>query len=227
MHTGVSASRRRIDRRRPIRLLAAPMLACILVLTTVACDSARPSPPGSTLATAVVGGPDASVDAEPGSPAVAGSPGPSIAAGSSGSVASASPPARPSPSPSPSPSVSPSATPVSGPSAPPTTAYDPAKFGFAAKGLRGEVMAFVTTSQVDDALARLDFAAVSTIAFFSLEASSTGAIRRDGRWRTWTSAQVDRLIERAHATGTKVVISLARFSWSPGQTTTSATLLAS
>ena len=35
----------------------------------------------------------------------------------------------------------------------PATAYDPAKFGFAAKGLRGEVMAFVTTSQVDDALA--------------------------------------------------------------------------
>ncbi len=88
-------------------------------------------------------------------------------------------------------------------------------------------MAFVTTSQVDDALARLDFAAVSTISFFSLEAGSTGGIRKDGRWTIWSSAQVDRLIERAHATGTKVVISLARFSWSPGQTKTSATLLAS
>ena len=88
-------------------------------------------------------------------------------------------------------------------------------------------MAFVTTSQVDDALERLDFAAVSTIAFFSLEAGSSGEIRKDGRWKTWTSARVDRLIERAHATGTKVVISLARFSWSPAQTKTSATLLAS
>src|SRR5262245_57476976 len=56
----------------------------------------------------------------------------------------------------------------------PITRYDPAKFGFAAKGLRGEVMAFVTTSQVDDALAHLDFSAVSTIVFFSLEASSGG-----------------------------------------------------
>jgi spore germination protein YaaH len=105
--------------------------------------------------------------------------------------------------------------------------HDPAKFGFAAKGLRGEVMAFVTTSQVDDALARLDFTSVSTIAFFSLEASSNGAIRKDGRWRIWNSAPVDELITRAHATGTKVVISLARFSWSAGQTTTSTTLLSS
>lgn len=88
-------------------------------------------------------------------------------------------------------------------------------------------MAFVTTSQVDDALARLDFESVSTIAFFSLEASSAGGLRRDGRWKIWNSAPVDRLIARAHETGTKVVISLARFSWSPAQTKTSATLLAS
>jgi spore germination protein YaaH len=68
---------------------------------------------------------------------------------------------------------------------------------------------------------------VSTIAFFSLEAGSTGAIRRDGRWKTWTSRPVDELIARAHASGTKVVISLARFSWSAGQTVTSRKLLAS
>ncbi len=86
-------------------------------------------------------------------------------------------------------------------------------------------MAFVTTSQVDDALARLDLSTVSTIAFFSLEASDTGAIRHDGRWTIWTSAATDELLARAHAAGTKVVISLARFSWSPGQTRTSAALL--
>lgn len=160
----------------------------------------------------------------PGAPSVA----PSPAAPSS--VASAAPPPGPSPSPtsvaSAAPPVGPSPS-VPGSSPDPAVAYDPAKFGFAAKGLRGEVMAFVTTSQVDDALARLDFAAVSTIAFFSLEAASSGAIRRDGRWRVWDSAPMTRLIERAHATGTKVVISLARFSWSPAQTKTSATLLAS
>ena len=105
--------------------------------------------------------------------------------------------------------------------------YDPAKFGFAAKGLRGEVMAFVTTSQVDDALARLDFDSTSTIAFFSLVAGSTGSIVHDTRWRTWTGHAVDALIERAHASGTKVVISLARFSWSPSQTAVSTALLRS
>lgn len=110
---------------------------------------------------------------------------------------------------------------------PPGSDYDPAKFGFAAKGLRGEVMAFVTTSQVDDALARLDFGSTSTIAFFSLVAGRDGTITRDTRWRTWNSASVDRLIERAHAAGTKIVISLARFSWSASQTKISATLLAS
>ena len=109
----------------------------------------------------------------------------------------------------------------------PNLGYDPAKFGFAAKGLRGEVMAFVTTSQVDDALARLDFEATSTIAFFSLVAGSTGSIVQDTRWRTWTGRRVDELIERAHASGTKVVISLARFSWSSSQTAVSTALLKS
>jgi hypothetical protein len=129
-----------------------------------------------------------------------------------------------------SPSVAgPSATSsaVASPSLAPAGDYDPAKFGFAAKGLRGEVMAFVTTSQVDDAIARLDFDATSTIAFFSLVAGSNGSINQDTRWRSWTGALVDQLIERAHASGTKVVISLARFSWSASQTKISTALLAS
>jgi spore germination protein YaaH len=124
-----------------------------------------------------------------------------------------------------SPSLAPPEGPTASPAVPPSA--DAARFGFAAKGLKGEVMAFVTTSQVDDALARLDFDAVSTIAFFSLEASSTGGIRQDTRWRSWTSPRVDELIARAHATGTKVVISLARFSWSAPQRETSVRLLSS
>ena len=104
---------------------------------------------------------------------------------------------------------------------------DPAKFGFAAKGLRGEVMAFVTTSQVDDALRSLDFAATSTISFFSLEATASGAIHQDTRWRSWNAPAVDELIARAHATGTKVVISLARFSWTASGRRDSRALLAS
>ena len=160
-----------------------------------------------------------------------------VACGSSGSgtvpslTSSPSPPVSPALTPAPSDHGSPLPSPTGAlaePSVPSPVAdlpYDPAKFGFAAKGLRGEVMAFVTTSQVDDALARLDFGSVSTIVFFSLEASGDGAIRKDGRWRIWTSVATGELIARAHAAGTKVVISLARFSWSPAQTATSTTLL--
>lgn len=183
-----------------MRVRVQPLLALLIGLAVVGCDASTPSP-----------------SARPAAPA------PSLSSVAPPS-ASVDPPA---PSSTATPSVAPVDLPPSGPPPDPSLAYDPAKFGFAAKGLRGEVMAFVTTSQVDDALARLDFAAVSTIAFFSLEAAGSGAIRQDGRWRIWNSAPVTRLIERAHATGTKVVISLARFSWSPAQTKTSATLLAS
>ena len=173
----------------------------IVIVLAAGCDAATPGPSASVAASTTPA-------ASPAGP----SSGPSVAPATD---ASAEPPFVP-----------PSAVPASsGP--PPAVGYDPAKFGFAAKGLRGEVMAFVTTSQVDDALARLDFSAVSTIVFFSLEAASSGAIRQDGRWRIWNTGPVDELIARAHASGTKVVISLARFSWSPAQTTTSATLLAS
>ncbi|MBA2717779.1 MAG: glycoside hydrolase family 18 protein [Chloroflexi bacterium] len=206
--------------RRRIQLLTAPILVVVLGLGSAACDSATPR--------AASPAPSSGTDSSSGV-----TPGPGAGGGTEGfhsPVTAASAPSQPSAGTSPSaqpPAASPMPT-AAAPSPPsPATAYDSAKFGFAAKGLRGEVMAFVTTSQVDDALARLDFAAVSTIAFFSLEAGSTGGIRKDGRWKIWTSAPVDRMIERAHASGTKVVISLARFSWSPAQTTTSATLLAS
>jgi len=166
------------------------MLAVVVLMA--ACDSTGESPMTSPLASAV---PSASFD--PG-----GSAGPS-----------AEPTASASPEASASPSANPSASPP--PLAPGTA--DPAKFGFRAKGLSHEVMAFVTTSQLDYGIDSLDLSVVSTIAFFSLEAASTGHLKHDVRWRRWTSAITDRLIARAHASGTKVVISLARFAWSPGQ----------
>jgi len=182
----------------------AVLCAITLALVASACDSAAPSGSAPT------------VTNEP--PATAGSTvGGGVSSGAGGGSTA-------------SPSVAaPSATSsaVASPSLAPVGDYDPAKFGFAAKGLRGEVMAFVTTSQVDDALARLDFGATSTIAFFSLVAGSNGSINQDTRWRSWTGPLVDQLIERAHASGTKVVISLARFSWSASQTKISTTLLAS
>ena len=174
-----------------------------LALLAGACDAAAPSASAPVVANAPTGPAGSMAGGE-------------SSAGGGGSTVSPSGAAPSAPS-----SAVPSASLV------PAGDYDPAKFGFAAKGLRGEVMAFVTTSQVDDALARLDFDATSTIAFFSLVAGANGSINQDTRWRSWTGALVDQLIERAHASGTKVVISLARFSWSASQTKVSTTLLAS
>jgi chitinase len=102
---------------------------------------------------------------------------------------------------------------------------DPAKFGYAAKGLRGEVFAFVTTDQVAAAVDGLDWAATSTVVFFSLQAGANGDISAGSTLRAWNSAAADRLIARAHETGTKVVFSISRFSWSPSQTQSSVSLL--
>jgi spore germination protein YaaH len=193
-------SRPRRSIRSGIAIEAILVVGLLVAVVVAACDASAPSGSGTAPSSVSPSSAAASLETVPG--------------GGLGGPSSAAP--------------VPSGPAAGGPSGGPSGAdYDPAKFGFAAKGLRGEVMAFVTTSQVDDALARLDFEATSTIAFFSLTAGRDGSITRDTRWRTWNAAPVDRLIERAHAAGTKVVISLARFSWSPSQTNVSTTLLAS
>jgi hypothetical protein len=212
------ATKKHAAHLRPRRTTAAvepgAIIAIVMGLTVIAggCDLAAPLPstaaaPAGSQAFAV---PDASDSESEG-----GAGGPARDRIGLGSP----PPASGNPATDPGPGATPAPAPAPG--------YDPAKFGFAAKGLRGEVMAFVTTSQVDDALARLDFASTSTIAFFSLVAASNGSISHDTRWRSWNAGRVDDLIARAHATGTKVVVSLVRFSWSASQTRTSTAILAS
>jgi spore germination protein YaaH len=176
-----------------------------LVLAAAACGIANESPNPSA----------ASVTANPS--ASAGPPATAEFGGSGG------PSAAPDASASPNPSATPSASQPGGSVSPGTE--DPAKFGFRAKGLSHEVMAFVTTSQLAYGLNTLDLGVVSTIAFFSLEAMSNGHLKHDTRWTRWNSAVTDRLIAKAHASGTKVVLSLARFAWSPGQTKVARELL--
>ena len=189
------------------RLRTRPRLAAALAVAILAgCG-----PSGAALPGLVPGHTSAPVAAASASPVPA----------SAAALAMTPPPSTP---PSPSPSPPPFASPSSPPSA---LAYDPARFGFAAKGMSHEVMAFVTTSQVDYALASMDWEVVSTVAFFSLEAGRGGHLRHDGRWKIWNSTRVDRMIALAHERGTKVVISLARFAWSPGQTAVARDILAS
>ena len=88
-------------------------------------------------------------------------------------------------------------------------------------------MAFVTIPELAYARDTLDFSAVSTLAFFSLEAGSDGSLAHDGRWRAWNAPIFDAVRDRAHAAGTKVVVSVSRFSWSPAETAVTSALLAS
>ncbi|HEY7590313.1 MAG TPA: glycosyl hydrolase family 18 protein [Candidatus Limnocylindrales bacterium] len=125
---------------------------------------------------------------------------------------------------SPSPSTSPPA------STPPFTGdvpHDPAKFGFRAKGMTGEIMAFMPIGQMQYVIDEMNWDVVSTLAFFSLEATRDGRIREDGGWRAWNSERMDRLIAKAHANGSKVVMSLERFSWTSAQTALTRELLGS
>jgi hypothetical protein len=128
------------------------------------------------------------------------------------SVGSPPPSSAPSPTPSPTPSATPSPlTPTPTPSGPgpspsssPTASaapvdvppHDPAKFGFVAKGMRGEVMAFVTIPELAYARDTLDFSAVSTLAYFSLQAGADGTLLHDSRWRAWNGAVFDAVRDR-------------------------------
>jgi spore germination protein YaaH len=139
-----------------------------------------------------------------------------LATGCLGSDRGPSPSASPSgvtdaASPTPGPSVAPSAT----PSVPPLAPLTP--FGYTAKGMTHEVMAFVGHGHLDQEEPRLQYESISTVVFFSLVVNSSGRINRKTiDWRRWMGKSMDRLIARAHAAGTKVVPSIKRFAWSSG-----------
>ncbi len=193
--------------------------------------SAAPSPSVPP----VVAPPSAGGGAASGDPGASNGPAQSAVASSPAATrgpAATDAPASPSSMPaSPSPTVAVSAAPgsasPSGSADPPdAVAHDSRKFGFAAKGMSNEVMAFVTVDQLDYAIETMNWDVVSTVAYFSLEATGDGTIARDAGWNAWNSDRMERLIETAHRHGSRVVISLERFAWSAGQTAAAKRLLA-
>src|SRR3954469_3435783 len=163
--------------------LVVALVAAAIVAS--ACDSsASTAPPGSHSSGPA---PVASSTAPPvgGDGGGGGGSGPPGAAAGGGPTGSADPSA----------SVPPTTPPASSP-----PGSDSTPFGGAAKGLRGEVFAFVTTDQVAAAADTLDYDATSTIVFFSLQAGANGDIQQGSTLRAWNSAATDHLIERAHAT---------------------------
>lgn len=87
------------------------------------------------------------------------------------------------------------------------------------KGLSHDVYAFFLPSARDHLLQHADWSVLSTIAYFGVVARKGGNLARrtggrvDSRWAAWDGAMMDRIIDKAHATGTNVVLSVTRFAW--------------
>ena len=112
----------------------------------------------------------------------------------------------------------------------------PAAAGSADAGVsaaRREVFGFFDAGDADYMLHEANFSVLSTVAFFSVQAMADGTLREsDGAtptraWVAWTSGWMDQVIERAHAAGCKVVLSIDRFAWHAADRTQTVELLSS
>jgi len=96
----------------------------------------------------------------------------------------------------------------------PAVAVDPG-------ALRREVFGFLPYWELSDGSTRIDWSTTSTVAYFGVGADSDGTlIKRNANgattigWSGWTSARMTRVIEDAHRSGTRVVLTVQSFGWS-------------
>ncbi|MDQ3870557.1 MAG: glycosyl hydrolase family 18 protein, partial [Chloroflexota bacterium] len=101
-------------------------------------------------------------------------------------------------------------------------------------GLRREVFGFLPYWLLGASSTRLDYTALSTVAYFGVGATRTGQLLKrnsDGTpttgWAGWTSSRLTSIINEAHRGGTRVVLTVQRFSWSSGETADTVALLSS
>jgi spore germination protein YaaH/flagellar hook assembly protein FlgD len=103
-------------------------------------------------------------------------------------------------------------------------AAEPA-FDLAARsGVRRQVFGFLPYWEVNGAASRLDYDVLSTIAYFSVGVNDKGGLKKrdaDGTlttgWGGWTSSGMTRVINAAHARGTRVVLTVTAFAWTTSQ----------
>jgi spore germination protein YaaH len=100
--------------------------------------------------------------------------------------------------------------------------------------LRREVFGFLPYWQVNSSSLRIQFDKISTIAYFGVGADAAGNLQRrnsDGTittgWSGWTSSAMTSIIDQAHATGTRVVLTVQSFAWNSSGRTRQQTLLTS
>lgn len=104
----------------------------------------------------------------------------------------------------------------------------------ASQGPGREVFGFLPYWELGDSSTVLDWQTLSTVAYFSVGCTSSGGLLKrndDGStstgWAGWTSAKMTSVINRAHAHGTRVVLTVTCFAWSGGGATTQADVLGS
>ena len=101
-------------------------------------------------------------------------------------------------------------------------------------GLRREVFGFLPYWELADISTRLDWEKLSTVAYFGVGAAGNGDLQRknsDGSttvgWSGWTSSKLTSVINAAHASGARVVLTVQSFAWSSTGVTRQKALLGS
>ena len=101
-------------------------------------------------------------------------------------------------------------------------------------GLRREVYGFLPYWEVADDSTRLRYEVLSHIAYFSVGAQADGDLLKrssDGSlttgWAGWTSQRLTRIIDDAHAHGTRVTLTISVFAWTSTQIARQKALLGS
>ena len=86
--------------------------------------------------------------------------------------------------------------------------------------LKREVFGFLPYWQLNSSSLRIQYDKISTIAFFGVGADAKGNLVKrnsDGSlttgWSGWTSSRLTSVINAAHATGTRVVLTVQSFAW--------------
>jgi spore germination protein YaaH len=88
----------------------------------------------------------------------------------------------------------------------------------ASNGLGREVFGFALASSLSDptfGYPSWNFSLLSTVAFFGLHINWNGSIIADSGWSVWSSSALTGLLSTAHASGTKVVVTIVLQDFAP------------
>ena len=104
-----------------------------------------------------------------------------------------------------------------------------------ARGLRREIFGFLPYWELTDSSTRLDYQKLSTIAYFGVGADGNGNLQQDATatarptvgWSGWTSSKMTSVINAAHASHTRVVLTVQSFAWTTAGQTRQKALLGS